>query len=85
MANFGDSADPELGAACNRLAAWVEPLPEGQVIDRNSGLTERDLATILRHLYATRGGVPATIPVVEEATGRYRSPSVPATKKRPWG
>lgn len=55
MADFDDSADPELSAACNRLAAWVEPLPEGKVIDQNAGLTERDLAMILRHLYATRG------------------------------
>jgi hypothetical protein len=85
MADFDDSADPELGAACNRLAAWVEPLPEGQVIDPSAGLTERDLAMILSHLYATRGDVPATAPVVEEATRRYGTTSVPVTKKRPWG
>lgn len=54
MAAFDDSADPELGAACNRLAAWVEPLPAGITIDPASGLTEGDLALILRHLYATR-------------------------------
>jgi hypothetical protein len=34
--------------------AWVEPLPEGRVIDPASGLTERDLALILKHLRATR-------------------------------
>lgn len=54
MADFDDSSDSALGAACNRLAAWVEPLPEGHVIDPTSGLTERDLALILRHLHATR-------------------------------
>lgn len=54
MAAFDDSADPALGAACNRLAAWVEPLPAGVVIDPASGLGEADLALILRHLYATR-------------------------------
>ncbi len=54
MAAFDDSFDPELGAACNRLAAWVEPLPAGATIDDRSGLTEQDLALILRHLHATR-------------------------------
>jgi hypothetical protein len=54
MAAFDDSADPALGAACNRLAAWVEPLPAGVMIDPASGLSEPDLALILRHLYATR-------------------------------
>lgn len=54
MAAFDDSSDPDFGAACNRLAAWVEPLPAGEVIDDHSGLTEQDLALILRHLYATR-------------------------------
>lgn len=54
MATFDDSTDSALGAACNRLAAWVEPLPEGVVIDQASGLTERDLALILRRLHATR-------------------------------
>ncbi|MBB6505421.1 hypothetical protein F4693_002409 [Sphingomonas endophytica] len=54
MAAFDDSADPVLGAACNRLASWVEPLPAGIVIDPASGLSEADLALILRHLHATR-------------------------------
>jgi hypothetical protein len=54
MADFDDTFDPELGAACNRLAAFVEQLPEGAVIDPASQLTERDLALILRRLYATR-------------------------------
>ena len=31
MGAFDDSADAELGAACNRLAAWVEPLPAGEL------------------------------------------------------
>ena len=84
MADFDDSADPELGAACNRLAAWVEPLPEGQVIDRASGLTERDLAMILRRLYATREYTPVPILTMDEAAERYGRPSVPVTKKGPW-
>ena len=54
MAAFDDTPDSELGAACNRLAAWVEPLPEGVMIDPGSRLTERDLALILRRLYDTR-------------------------------
>jgi hypothetical protein len=72
MASFDNSADPELGAACDRLAAWVEPLPEGQVIDPTSGLTERDLALI-------------PIVSIEETEERRERPSVPVTKKRPWG
>ena len=68
MAAFDDSADPALGAACNRLAAWVEPLPAGIVIDPASGLSEADLALILRHLHATRhavagGGGRASVPL----------------------
>jgi len=54
MAPFDDSADPTLGAACNRLAAWVETLREGVVIEKGFDLTEEDLGTILRHLHATR-------------------------------
>ena len=50
MTDFDGSLDLELSVACNRLAAWVGPLPEGQVIDPASGLTERDLAMILRRL-----------------------------------
>jgi hypothetical protein len=85
MASFHDSADPELGAACDRLAAWVEPLPEGQVIDPASGLTERDLALILRRLYVTREHVSFPIVSIEENEERHGRPSVPVTKKRPWG
>lgn len=85
MADFHDSADRELGEACNRLAAWVEPLPEGQVIDQASGLTERDLAMILRRLYATREYAPIPILTVDEAAGRTGRASVPVTKKGPWG
>lgn len=54
MAAFDDSTDPELGAACNRLAAFVEPMPAGVLVDRSSGLTEDDLALILRHLHSIR-------------------------------
>jgi hypothetical protein len=85
MASFDNSADPELGAACDRLAAWVEPLPEGQVIDPTSGLTERDLALILRRLYVTRKHVSVPIVSIEETEERRERPSVPVTKKRPWG
>lgn len=85
MAGFDDSADPELGAACNRLAAWVEPLPEGQVIDRVSGLTERDLAMILRRLYDTRECGQILDTAIGETEHRYGRPSVPITKKGPWG
>lgn len=75
MAAFDDSADPALGAACNRLAAWVEPLPAGIVIDPASGLSEADLGLILRHLHATRQGA---------AGGEGRAPgraSVPLTAR----
>jgi hypothetical protein len=84
MAEFDDSPDPELGEACNRLAAWVEPLPEGQVIDQASGLTERDLAMILRRLYAARKYALSEIATLDEDEDRYGRPSVPITKKRPW-
>lgn len=80
MAPFDDSTDLELGAACNRLAGWVEPLPEGAVIDHASGLTERDLALILRHLHATRRDNAAG----GSATGTNHRPvrtSVPVTAK----
>lgn len=81
MADFDDSVDPELGAACNRLASWVEPIPVGQIIDTASGLTERDLALILRNLHATR--LHRAVPVIsmDEAAARYGRPSVPLTKK----
>ena len=85
MTAFDDPADAELGQACNRLAAWFEPLPEGQVIDRASGLTERDLALILRRLYATREYAPAPVLTMDETAERYGRPSVPITKKGPWG
>lgn len=77
MAAFDDSADPALGAACNRLAAWVEPLPAGVVIDPASGLSEPDLALILRHLYATRH-TPAGGDATPRAAGRS---SVPLTAR----
>ena len=54
MADFDDSADPELGAACNRLAAYVLPIPDGAVIDEASGLTETDMILILRRLHQVR-------------------------------
>jgi len=81
MADFDDSSDPALGAACNRLAAWVEPLPEGHVIDPASRLTERDLALILRHLHATRRSAsPEGAPVAPETSLSSRA-SVPVTAR----
>ncbi|MDR6128820.1 hypothetical protein QE361_003168 [Sphingomonas sp. SORGH_AS802] len=82
MANFDDSSDPALGAACNRLAAWVEPLPEGRVIDPASGLTERDLALILRHLHATRHSASLDGPPAAPETPIPSRPSVPVTARR---
>lgn len=81
MNDFDDSADPDLGAACNRLAAWVEPLPVGAVIDEASGLTENDLVLILRRLHATRQNVQIEMLSMEEAGRRYGRPSVPITAK----
>jgi len=81
MADFDDTFDPELGAACNRLVAFVEPLPEGAVIDPASQLTERDLALILRRLYATRHageGEAGTTKAMPRRDGRV---SVPLTAK----
>lgn len=80
MADFDDTFDPDLGAACNRLAAFVEPLPEGATIDPASQLTERDLALILRRLYATRHAEQ----VESRPAGEARSParaSVPLTAR----
>jgi hypothetical protein len=82
MADFDDSSDPALGAACNRLAAWVEPLPEGRVIDPASGLTERDLALILRHLHATRLSASPDGPPVASETPPPSRVSVPVTARR---
>ncbi|SFP34104.1 hypothetical protein [Sphingomonas rubra] len=80
MAAFDDSADPELGAACNRLAAWVEPLPAGAVVDASSGLTEADLALILRHLHATRHG-DAGEHTIDTPRPTPTRPSVPITAR----
>ena len=82
MADFDDSFDPALGAACNRLAAWVEPLPEGRVIDPASGLTERDLALILRHLHATRHSASPEGPPAAPETPPSSRASVPVTARR---
>jgi hypothetical protein len=81
MAPFDDSADPELGAACNRLAAWVEPLPAGALIDQAAGLTERDLALILRHLHNTRHDGHAETPGSKEQGRRSGRSSVPITAR----
>ncbi|MWC42202.1 hypothetical protein GQR91_00820 [Sphingomonas carotinifaciens] len=82
MAKFDDSFDPELGAACNRLAAFVEPLPEGVLIDASSQLTERDLALILRRLYDTRHAEQADSHPDEVATVRVGRASIPITASR---
>jgi hypothetical protein len=71
MNDFDDSADPELGAACNRLAAYVEPLPDGSLIDQASGLTEADLGLILRALYRVRQQVQIETLSMEEVGQRY--------------
>ena len=81
MAAFDDSADPELGAACNRLAAWVEPLPAGAVIDQGGGLTEQDLALILRHLHATRLAGSIDTPAAAAASRPASRLSVPITAR----
>lgn len=80
MAAFDDSSDADLGAACNRLAAWVENLPAGVLIDPASELTEDDLALILRRLYAMRhiGADPSPMDRSPAATARV---SVPVTAK----
>lgn len=84
MAAFEDSLDPELGAACDRLAAWVEPLPEGHVIDPASCLTERDLALILRRLYDMRKSGPMPSVDMQAPADSDSRPSVPLTRKGPW-
>ncbi|RYF11047.1 MAG: hypothetical protein EOO77_20255 [Oxalobacteraceae bacterium] len=81
MPNFDDSADEDLAAACNRLAAWVEPLPEGTLIDPASQLTERDLALILRHLYATRHVIEGEASRHENRTSSVGRASVPITAR----
>jgi hypothetical protein len=81
MAPFDDSADPSLGAACNRLAAWVENLREGVVIEEGFDLTEDDLGLILRHLHATRQQRQVETLSMEEATRRFGRASVPITAK----
>ena len=80
MAPFDDSADPELGAAGNRLAAWVETLPEGVTIDEGSDLSEDDLGMILRHLHATRQHMHGKTVTTDEARRSSRA-SVPITAK----
>ncbi|WP_230482206.1 hypothetical protein [Sphingomonas sp. Leaf21] len=81
MAAFDDSADPTLGAACNRLAAWVETLPEGVTIDAASDLVEDDLALILRHLHATRHEAPGRRAADDGATTPRARASVPVTAR----
>lgn len=71
MADFDDSADPELGAACNRLAAYVLPIPEGAVIDEASGLTETDMVMILRKLHQVRKTVMIEHMSLDEMHRRY--------------
>lgn len=79
MTAFDDCADPELDAACNRLAAWANSLPAGALIDDRSGLTEHDLGLILRHLHATRwDGAGNTSNVRGSPWSPFRTP-VPTT------
>jgi hypothetical protein len=81
MAAFDDSTDSELGAACNRLAAWVEPLPAGAVIDDRGGLSEQDLALILRHLHATRRDGASHTSDAKVSPWSSARPSVPITAR----
>lgn len=81
MAPFDDAADPELGAACNRLAVWVETLREGVVIEAGFDVTEDDLGMILRHLHATRQQRQIETLSMDEAGRRYGRASVPITAK----
>jgi len=81
MAAFDDSFDPELGVACNRLAAWVESLPQDALIDPASQLGEQDLALILRHLYATRLDAVGERAHVQTAPHPAPRASVPVTAK----
>lgn len=81
MNNFDDAADPELGAAYNRLAAYVLPLPAGAEIDLPSGLTESDLVLIPRHPHATREAVQIAMLSMDGAGRRYGRASVPITGK----
>lgn len=81
MAPFDDATDQELGAACNRLAAWVEPMAEGTLIDAASELTESDLALILRHLHANRRGEPIETATAQRRGSRSGRASVPITAR----
>ena len=74
MTDFDDSADPELGAACNRLAAYTLPIPEGALIDEASGLTERDLVLILRALHRSRHAVMIRTMSMEEMNEEIGKP-----------
>ena len=56
-------------------------MPVAAVIDRDTGLTERDLALILRHLHATRHQRPTAGGDVEAAVDRPQRASVPITAK----
>jgi len=82
MADFNDAADPELGTACNRLAAFCEALPADALVDEASGLSEPDLVLILRRLYATRldtHGEPVAKSAEERPAGRA---GVPITARK---
>jgi hypothetical protein len=76
MADFDDTTDPALGAACNRLAAFTLPIAAGAVIDEESGLTEDDLLLILQHCYKTRRSIEVI--GMEEAVQRHGASAVPA-------
>jgi hypothetical protein len=76
MADFDDSTDPALGAACNRLAAFTLPIAAGAVIDEDSSLTEDDLILILQHCYKTRRSIEVIS--MEEAVRRHGDSAVPA-------
>lgn len=86
MAAFDDSTDPALGAACNRLTAFCESLPADVIVDDASGLTESDLALILRNLHANRQRVPLKGLTIDQAAARYTTApcSTPTARRSPW-
>lgn len=82
MADFDDARDPELGAACNRLAAFCEALPADVTVDAPSGLTEGDLVLILRRLHAMRLQADGEAGAMSSAPRPQSRPSVPITARK---
>lgn len=81
MAAFDDSFDPELGVACNRLAALGGVAAAGCADRSRVAIGEQDLALILRHLYATRLDAVGERAPVQTALHPAPRASVPVTAK----